>query len=713
MKNILTTFILLVAVNVVSAQTLNDSLIAYYPFNGDASDVSGNSNHGTVYGAVPTADRFGIANSAYSFDGDSDYISYTPNQNFKPTTFPFAVTAWVKSNNDSVPGTLFKNDNQPGQYTGVIFQVNPTGTLQIYYGDGGTTGMQYRRSKISSVIVNDNHWHFVAAVVRGPQDMDIYIDGSYDAFATYDGSGGNIAYTANNGVTGTVDVVQGTFWFSGALDDIRFYHRNLTETDLQQIYNYPTSFDLLSTVAIVKGKVYTDDNQNGSWDNGEAGIQGQKIEYHFNALTYFVYTDTGGNYTLLLDTGLHTLTYAMDPDLQAGWTITNAGGAALNVQADSLAVTYGGDDFGVYIDSSYNNVGIGIWGMNPVPGFTDGLWLTAYNSGFLSNQVVVSLHYDSLLAFASDTLDWWWWGDVTPSNVDETNHVVTYTFAIAPGEWVYMDASFLCPIGTPLGTSVSSWASIAVVGGTDVDATNDTASEQTIVVGSFDPNDKQVSPPGVGASHAVNPNHVDELTYKIRFQNTGTYQAVNVVVLDTLDATSLDLSTVKLLASSHPCILEIVNGNVLKASFVNIMLADSNSNEPASHGFFSFSVKMKPNLPDFSVIHNTASIYFDFNEPVLTNDAFLTLDQHLSVERVVLPAYGVYPNPVDKLLYITKLSGAALSYRVTDLTGRVVLNGKLKSVNSPVDVSTLVPGVYTLSMDGGTVSGASRFTVIR
>jgi len=71
---------------------LNDGLVAYYPFNGNANDESGNGNHGTVNGATLTDNRFGNPNSAYNFDGSNDYIDAPTN--FGYTTF--TVTAWIK-----------------------------------------------------------------------------------------------------------------------------------------------------------------------------------------------------------------------------------------------------------------------------------------------------------------------------------------------------------------------------------------------------------------------------------------------------------------------------------------------------------------------------------------------------------------------------------------------------------------------------------------
>jgi len=74
---------------------LNDGLVAYYPLDGNAYDASGNGYHGTVNGASPTADRFGIAARAYAFDGSNDYVALpgTENLNFKPGNF--TLCAWV------------------------------------------------------------------------------------------------------------------------------------------------------------------------------------------------------------------------------------------------------------------------------------------------------------------------------------------------------------------------------------------------------------------------------------------------------------------------------------------------------------------------------------------------------------------------------------------------------------------------------------------
>lgn len=181
------------------------------------------------------------------------------------------------------------------------------------------------------------------------------------------------------------------------------------------------------------------------------------------------------------------------------------------------------------------------------------------------------------------------------------------------------------------------------------DAPADIAVECAEVRSSYDPNDKRVIPSGVGAQHYVDQNIM--LDYKIRFQNTGNDTALNIVIKDTLSP-YLDLSSIQIGASSHTYSFSVENGRELKFSFNNIMLPDSNVNEPLSHGFIKFKVKQKADLPIGTVINNSASIYFDYNAPILTNNTFLTIgdmDYILTVDTEEIETSNavidIYPNP--------------------------------------------------------------------
>lgn len=136
------------------------------------------------------------------------------------------------------------------------------------------------------------------------------------------------------------------------------------------------------------------------------------------------------------------------------------------------------------------------------------------------------------------------------------------------------------------------------------------------VIGSYDPNDKLVYPKGDCQDNLLKKDEL--LTYTVRFQNTGNASAINVFILDTLDA-NLDLKSVKILASSHsPMITELLPDRVLKFRFDNIQLPDSNTNEALSHGYVVYEVQAWDSLTDGTLVENSASIFFDFNDPVIT-----------------------------------------------------------------------------------------------
>jgi fimbrial isopeptide formation D2 family protein len=164
-----------------------------------------------------------------------------------------------------------------------------------------------------------------------------------------------------------------------------------------------------------------------------------------------------------------------------------------------------------------------------------------------------------------------------------------------------------------IGDSVCLNISITQASGTDVNGVNNTFTYCQPVATSYDPNDKQVSPSG-------NINAGDWLNYTVRFQNTGTALATNIVIRDTLNS-NLDVSTIQLLDNSHTCVTQVVGDAVLFA-FTNINLPDSFSNEPGSHGYITYRVKVKNNLAAGFTINNTAHIYFDYNTAVVTNTVF-------------------------------------------------------------------------------------------
>jgi len=102
---------------------LDSGLVACYPFNGNANDESGNGNNGTVNGATLTTDRFGNPNSAYSFNGVSDYISLNSKTKLNLGSSSRTFCVWVKTSSTSLQG-MFSKMKRNLPYTGYFFAIN-------------------------------------------------------------------------------------------------------------------------------------------------------------------------------------------------------------------------------------------------------------------------------------------------------------------------------------------------------------------------------------------------------------------------------------------------------------------------------------------------------------------------------------------------------------------------------------------------------------
>jgi len=229
--------------------------------------------------------------------------------------------------------------------------------------------------------------------------------------------------------------------------------------------------------------------------------------------------------------------------------------------------------------------------------------------------------------------------------------------------------------------------------------------------GSYDPNDKTGYPLGYTNNHYIQPNST--IDYRIRFQNTGTDTAIFISILDTISP-YLDLSTLNMGVASHAYTLQIMPSTlsgeqVLRFQFNPIYLPDSNVNEPASNGFIHYSIAQKPNLPNGTIINNSASIYFDYNAPVKTNTTLHTvcdnclpqniiithLDQTFSSSHSVITV----PNPFSDRTRIvlegyTGLS-SNLSLEVYDVMGR--LQTKIEANNEAqftVQRGEMPTGIY-------------------
>ncbi len=236
-------------------------------------------------------------------------------------------------------------------------------------------------------------------------------------------------------------------------------------------------------------------------------------------------------------------------------------------------------------------------------------------------------------------------------------------------------------------------------------------------MGSFDPNDKQGFPIGYGEQHYIRPG--TELEYMIRFQNTGTDTAFTVRIADTLSLW-LDPATIRPGVSSHPYEFNLTGHGVAEFLFENILLPDSNVNQVGSNGFVKFSIYPRADAPLETLIENNAAIYFDFNEPVITNTTYHRLGENFMLVGAWQPQRPEYqvlvsPNPfsASTLLEVKGLaSSQPIHLQVIDLQGNVVRDETAPGPVLRLKKEGLPTGIYLFKLDQkGVLIGSGKLIV--
>jgi gliding motility-associated-like protein len=222
--------------------------VAHYPFAGDLLDISGNANHGTAFGPQFIFDRLGRSAQALAFDGIDDYLVYENAANFQPS-LPVTLSVWVRIESYQ-PNAFFYNNWREDVYQGLILVCNESGQILISYGDGGSIGPAAWRSFTSERSLDLGLWYHVAAVIRGPEDMSLYLNGQR-ACGSYGGLGQEISYDGADGRSGQKD--QTSVFNSpidhlhGALDDLRLYDQALEVEEIRALLGEsppePVGFD--------------------------------------------------------------------------------------------------------------------------------------------------------------------------------------------------------------------------------------------------------------------------------------------------------------------------------------------------------------------------------------------------------------------------------------------------------------------------------------
>jgi hypothetical protein len=214
--------------------------VAWYPLDGNANDLSGNGNNGTVNGAVPTSDRFGNINSAYSFNGVSDFISIPASADFGfNLNENYSISTWVKYCDHGVFATVAVGLTQTDP--GVSFGISGW-TSAAFAGPTGTVAWEFT----PAAPLADGKWHHLVAVFintssfgRPASSTVFYVDGQL--FSTVDPSSSlnhlDHPKSWNNPGRALIGWYNDpSTFFMGAIDDVRLYKRELSPAEITALY---------------------------------------------------------------------------------------------------------------------------------------------------------------------------------------------------------------------------------------------------------------------------------------------------------------------------------------------------------------------------------------------------------------------------------------------------------------------------------------------
>ena len=256
-----------VTIKTHSSDVVN-GLITHYPFNGNANDESGNGNNGTVSGATPSNDRFGVENSAYSFNGSSSYIVSATNV----SETDFTLSVWFKTSTKN--GGIFS-----------VGQGNLGGTgndRHVYLSNGNIKTRLFSNEVLttSGTDYADGKWHHIIYSYGPDRGQSIYVDGVLKMQGTKKSSDFAAQDRFHIGFSNDAS----PNYFSGQIDDVRIYSTSLSEEVIAELYgNYHQQpmvqtlgvNNVVQTSASLTGKLLSDGNANVTQKGFVLGLQGE------------------------------------------------------------------------------------------------------------------------------------------------------------------------------------------------------------------------------------------------------------------------------------------------------------------------------------------------------------------------------------------------------------------------------------------------------
>jgi len=482
------------------------------------------------------------------------------------------------------------------------------------------------------------------------------------------------------------------------------------DTDIVALYNdeYYTwtvngsiiAFRNLANQSKIHSTVFFDQNENGTWDEQEITFKNQELILSPNALIN--YSNIEGRSTFYVTPNDYELTYLPQPLWELS---TNSSSYSIKVDENYEEQEY---LFGCkpirllhrvepYVSSALIRCN------NTVP-----FWLNYVNTGTTLAKGTISLAVNDWAEFVEA---------IPPADYEEDGKFFWEITDMNPYEERRIELFYQIAGEEGIGNDIEAETEIQLVNEDQALVYTKNNSYASTIRCSYDPNDKLARTEHLGNSEFVWLQ--DSLYYTIRFQNTGNDTAFTVRIADYLDK-KLDWATFRPITSSHDVQTNIDrNTGEITFLFEDILLPDSTTNEPESHGFVTYSIAPLSELGNKTEIKNTAFIYFDFNSAIITNTTthLTTSSLATSITTHQPQLYlNIYPNPTKDFWQIEIKHPNAQSYQLQllDVTGKKLQSYQhLQNGTTRIERKGLQSGIYFLQLQDevGKVLGMGKLLV--
>ena len=476
-----------------------------------------------------------------------------------------------------------------------------------------------------------------------------------------------------------------------------------SDNRVQEIQSYVDGLSYTCTVnsycsfVPAEGIYYTiQGNAKYDFDNNGCSISDINMPYLKTVITNGTYTGTffsnsTGNYSFPVSAGSIVLNPSLENSTYFNISPTTA---TINFPSQSSPYT---QNFCVTKNGAHNDLEVTLIPLSvaiPSTSFNTLYKIIYKNKGTQTQGGTVNLVFDDTIMDLVST---------TPTNTSSSTNSLSWFFSdLQPFETreIHFTMNINSPTETPAVTSGDILNYTATIAGvTDETPIDNISALNQTAVNSFDPNDKTCI-----EGTTVSPDMVGKYVhYVIRFENTGTANAQNIVVKDIIDTAKYDISSLAPVSGSASYVTRISNTNQVEFIFENINLPSDDAN---NDGYVAFKIKTKPTLVVGDTFSNSANIYFDYNFPIVTNTATTTVTLLGTQDFEFSSVFSLSPVPAKNLFSITTKQAVAISsVSIYNTLGQLVQ--VITNPNETIDVSGLKTGSYFIKImsDKGTASG--------